>query len=180
VLGAQVGPEARASAAGVALALLAAVGHAAYLMIVKGGFDRVPSAQATACVLSGGFVISGTAALVAYGTGAVGSWVLSPVAWVAILFVGSFGAALPKIWVISGVRIVGATRGAILMLAEPVSAVIVAALVLGQTLVPQQVAGIVLVLAAVVLVQRRDPRAEVAAPILEEDLRVAEDAVALE
>ncbi len=180
VLGAQVGPEAQASAPGVALALLAALGHAAYLMIVKGGFDRVPSAQATACVLSGGFVISGTAALIAFGIGAVGSWVVSPVAWAAILFVGSFGAAIPKIWVISGVRIVGATRGAILMLAEPVSAVIVAALVLGQTLVAQQVAGIALVLAAVVLVQRRDPRAEVAPPVAEEEIRVAEDALALE
>ncbi len=66
--GDQVGPSAQASVAGIALAFLAALGHASYLIIVKGGFDRVPPAQGTACVLSGGFVISGTAALVLYGS----------------------------------------------------------------------------------------------------------------
>jgi drug/metabolite transporter (DMT)-like permease len=180
VLGDQVGPDAQASLAGIALAFLAALCHAAYLIIVKGGFDRVPAAQATACVLTGGFAISGTAAVVMYGTGVLGAWVVSPVAWAAILFIGSFGAAIPKIWVISGVRIVGATRSAILMLAEPITAVVVAALVLGQTLTTQQVVGGALILGAVVLVQRRDPRAEVGARVPEEDLRVAEDAVALE
>jgi drug/metabolite transporter (DMT)-like permease len=180
VLGDQVGPDAQASLAGIALAFLAALCHAAYLIIVKGGFDRVPAAQATACVLTGGFAISGTAAVVMYGTGVLGAWMVSPVAWAAILFIGSFGAAIPKIWVISGVRIVGATRTAILMLAEPITAVVVAALVLGQTLTTQQVVGGALILAAVVLVQRRDPRAEVGTRIPEEDLRVAEDALALE
>lgn len=173
VLGDQVGPDARASVAGVALAFVAALCHATYLIVVRGGFDRVPPAQATACVLTGGFAISGTAAVAIHGAGVLGPWLASPVAWAAILFIGSFGAAIPKIWVISGVRIVGATRTAILMLAEPITAVVVAALVLGQTLTVQQVVGGALVLAAVVAVQRRDPGADV-------DVRVAEDAVALE
>jgi drug/metabolite transporter (DMT)-like permease len=180
VLGDQVGPDVRASAAGIALAFAASACHAAYLIIVKGGFDRVPAAQATACVLSGGFVISGGAALVLYGAGTLGAWVVSPVAWAAILFIGSFGAAIPKIWVIAGVRVVGATRAAILMLAEPITAVVVAALVLGQTLTGQQIAGGALILAAVVLVQRRDARAEVRPPVPAEEVRVMEDAVALE
>jgi drug/metabolite transporter, DME family len=180
VLGDQVGPDAQASVGGVALAFAASICHASYLIIVKGGFDRVPAAQATACVLSGGFLISGTAALAMFGAGALGGWVTSPVAWAAILFIGSFGAAIPKIWVISGVRVVGATRAAILMLAEPITAVIVAAIVLGQTLTIQQVVGGALILAAVVLVQRRDPGIEVRAPDPDEEIRVAEDAVALE
>ena len=61
VLGEQVGPGAQATAAGIVLAFLAAIGHASYLIIVKGGFDRVPPAQGTACVLTGGFFISITA-----------------------------------------------------------------------------------------------------------------------
>ncbi len=168
VLGDQVGPDAQASVAGIALAFLAALGHAAYLIIVKGGFDRVPPAQGTACVLTGGFVISGTAALVLYGSGALGPWLTSPAAWAAILFIGSFGAAFPKMWVMSGVRVVGATRTAILMLAEPISAVVVAAIVLGQTLTVPVVVGGALILGACVLVQLRDPGVE-ADPVIVAD-----------
>jgi drug/metabolite transporter (DMT)-like permease len=172
-LGGQVGSDATASVAGIVLAFLAALGHAAYLIIVKGGFDRVPPAQGVACVLTGGFVISGAAALVLYGTGVVGPWVTSPVTWAVILFIGSFGAAFPKMWVMGGVRVVGATRTAILMLAEPISAIVVAAIVLGQTLTLAQAAGGALVLAACVLVQLRDPGVEV-------DPVVVADAIALE
>lgn len=173
VLGDQVGPSAQASVAGIVLAFLAALGHASYLIIVKGGFDRVPPAQGTACVLSGGFVISGTAALVLYGSAVVGPWVTSLTAWAVILFIGSFGAAFPKMWVMSGVRVVGATRTSILMLVEPVSAVVVAAIVLGQPVTPPVVVGGALVLLACVLVQIGDPRSV-------PDPAVAADALALE
>ena len=173
VLGDQVGPGAEASAVGVVLAFIAALGHASYLIVVRGGFDRVPPAQGTACVLTGGFFISGTAALVLYGSAVLGPWVTSPTTWAVILFIGSFGAAFPKMWVMGGVRIVGATRTAILMLVEPVSAVVVAAIALDQPLTPTVVVGGVLVLVGCVLVQLGDPRA---AP----DPVVTADAVALE
>ncbi len=173
VLGDQVGPGAQASVAGIALAFLAALGHASYLIVVRGGFDRVPPAQATSLVLAGGFVISGTAAIVMYGPSVVGPWVASPAAWAAILFIGSFGAAFPKVWVISGVRIVGSTRTAVLMLAEPLTAVVVAAIALGQALTPLEIVGGGAVLVAVVLVQQRD-----AAP--DADGRVAGEALALD
>jgi DME family drug/metabolite transporter len=160
VLGSQVGPEAHATVAGLVLAGIAAVCHAAYLIVVRDGFSRVPSVQATSLVLAGGLVISGSAALIMSGSGAVGAWVQSPVAWAAILCAGTFGAALPKVWVISGVRVIGSTRAAVLMLMEPVVAVVVAAVALGQGMTVLELLGGAAILVAVLIVQRPDPAAD--------------------
>jgi len=166
VLGGQISPGAHATFAGVALAAIAALGHATYLIVIRGGFDRVPAAQATSLVLAGGLVISGTAALLLNGAAIAGSWALSPVAWATVLFAGTFGAAFPKVWVMSGVRLIGSTRAAVVMLMEPVVAVVVAAAMLGQTLTPTELLGGIAVLAAVVLVQRPDPAATGELPVL--------------
>ena len=160
VLGSQLGPDAHATVAGVVLAAIAAICHATYLIVVRDGFNRVPPVQATSLVLLGGLVVSGTAALLVGGQGLAGPWIQSPAAWAAILCAGTLGAALPKVWVISGVRIVGSTRAAVLMLMEPVVAVVVAALVLGQTLTPLELLGGAAILGAVLIVQRPDPRAD--------------------
>lgn len=159
VLGGRLHPGADVTLVGIALATAAAFLHAVYLLVIRAGFPTVPPVQATSLVLWGGFLISGTAALL-LGSG-TGAWTASPVAWIAILVAGTLGAALPKVWVIGGVRIVGSTRSAVLMLLEPVTAVIVAALILGQVPSALEVAGAVAVLAAVIIVQRADPGAEV-------------------
>ena len=153
VLGSQLGPEAHATAAGIALAGTAATCHALYLVTIRGGFDDVPGVQATALVLAGGLAISGTAALLIEGGGVVGEWLASPLAWAAILCAGTFGAALPKVWVIGGVRRIGSTRTAVAMLMEPVVAVVVAAAALGQELTELELAGGAAILVAVVLAQ---------------------------
>jgi drug/metabolite transporter (DMT)-like permease len=152
VLGSQLGPEAHATAAGIALAGIAATCHAVYLVAIRGGFDDVPGVQATSVVLAGGLVISATAALVIEGTGVAGEWLASPVAWAAILCAGTLGA-LPKVWIMGGVRLIGATRAAVALLTEPVVAVVVAALALGQQLTVFELVGGAAILAAVVVVQ---------------------------
>lgn len=153
VLGSQLGPDAHATAAGIALAGIAAACHAVYLVVIRGGFDDVPAAQATSLVLAGGLVISGTAALLLGGSGVAGEWLASPVAWAAIVCAATFGA-LPKVWVIGGVRLIGSTRAAVALLFEPVVAVVVANLILGQQLTGAELAGGAAILAAVVLAQR--------------------------
>jgi drug/metabolite transporter (DMT)-like permease len=160
VLGSQLGPDAHATGAGLLLAGIAAICHAAYLIVIRDGFSRVPSVQATSLVLAGGFVISGTAAVLMGGSGVLGAWLGSPTAWAAIVLAGTFGAALPKVWVMSGVRAIGSTRAAVLMLTEPVVAVVVAAAVLGQTLSFLELLGGAAILAAVLIVQRPDPAAD--------------------
>jgi len=154
VLGDGLGPGAHATAAGVILAGTAATFHAIYLVAIRGGFDDVPAAQATSLVLLGGLAISGTAAAVLDGAAVPGGWVAAPVAWAAIAAAGTVGA-LPKVWVIGGVRLIGSTRAAVALLTEPVVAVVVAALVLGQRLTAVELAGGAAILLAVVLVQRR-------------------------
>ena len=151
-LGSQLGPDAHSTLAGLALAGLAATCQAAYLVAIRGGFDDLPTVQATSLVLAGGLVISGTAALLIEGPGGAGEWLASPVAWAAILCAGTFGA-LPKVWVMGGVRLIGSTRAAVALLMEPVVAVVVAALALGQRLTVLEVVGGAAILAAVVLVQ---------------------------
>jgi DME family drug/metabolite transporter len=160
VLGSQLGPDAHATPAGIVLAGIAAVCQAVYLIVVRGGFDRVPAVQATTLVLAGGFVISGTAAILVYGGGVAGDWLGSPVAWLAVVVAGTLGAALPKVWIISGVRTIGSTRAAVLMLMEPVVAAVVAGLILGQTLTGVEIVGAAAILLAVVVVQRPDPAAD--------------------
>ena len=81
-----------------------------------------------------------------------GEWLASPVAWVAILCAGTFGA-LPKVWVMGGVRLIGSTRAAVALLTEPVVAVVVAAVFLGQRLTLLELVGGAAILVAVVLVQ---------------------------
>ena len=88
VLGSQLGPEAHATAAGIALAGVAATCHAVYLVVIRGGFDDVPGVQATSLVLAGGLVISGTAALVLAGAGVGGRVAGVTAAWAAILCAG--------------------------------------------------------------------------------------------
>jgi drug/metabolite transporter (DMT)-like permease len=161
VLGGRLGPGTTVTEAGVALAAGAAVCHALYLIVVRDGFPLVPPVQATALVLGGGVLVSGTAALVTLGTHVVGSWAASPAAWLAILFAGTVGAAFPKVWIIGGVRLIGSTRAAVLMLLEPVTAVVVAAVVLAQRPSVPELLGGVAVLLAVVIVRRPDPAAEV-------------------
>ena len=153
VLGSQLGPDAHATAGGIALAGIAATCHAVYLVSIRGGFDDVPGVQATSLVLAGGLVISGTAALVIGGPGLAGAWLGSPLAWAAILCAATLGA-LPKGWVIGGVRLIGSTRAAVALLMEPVVAVVVAALVLDQRLTAYELAGGAAILVAVVLAQR--------------------------
>jgi drug/metabolite transporter (DMT)-like permease len=157
VLGGQLEPGANATIAGVALAGAAATCQAVYLLAIRGGFDDVPAVQATTLVLAGGVVISGGAAIALEGPALVGSWLASPIAWLAIACAGTFGA-LPKVWIIGGVRRIGSTAAAIAMLVEPLVAVVAAALLVGQRLSGLELAGGAAILVAVVLAQAR-PRA---------------------
>jgi drug/metabolite transporter (DMT)-like permease len=149
ILAERIGPGAQPTLAGVALAATAAAGQAAYLLVVRGGFDSVPPVQATGVVLVGVLAVSGAAALLLDGATLASGWVVEPVAWLAIACAGTLGA-LPKAWIVGGVRRVGSTRAALALLTEPVVAVAAAELLLGQRLSALQLAGGAAILVAVV------------------------------
>ena len=153
------------SLAGLLLAGVAATCQATYVVASRAGFTRVPSEQATAVILAGGAALMWLVALPSeMFSGKTAAWIGSPTAWVAIAVAGILGAALAKVWLLRGVRRVGGTRASVLMLSEPVTGVVLAAVLLGQGMSMVQVAGGVAVLAGAMLAQRPAGRQGPAAP----------------
>ncbi len=151
---------------GIAFALAAATCQASYLVLSRASFTRVPAEQVTVLMLGGGAVLAGGVAVVTeLPSGHLLGWVGSPSAWVAVGIAGALGAAAAKVWLLRGVRLLGATRTAVLMLAEPVSGVVLAAVLLGQDISPMQAAGGFTILAAAGLVQRPAPGRRPPAPM---------------
>jgi drug/metabolite transporter (DMT)-like permease len=81
-------------------------------------------------------------------------WLAEPSAWIALAVAGLIGAALAKVWMLRGVRRVGGTRASVLMLSEPLTGVILAAILLGQGINQVQLIGGIGVLAGALLAQR--------------------------
>ena len=154
VLAAEIGPDAHVSGVGIALAFVAAACQATYFVVSRNGYDNVPPEQATALILAGGAILSGVTALTVGGGIGDPAWLASPTAWLAIIWAATVGAALSKVLLLVGVRRIGSTRAAVVMLAEPVVGVALAVAVLGQTVVAQQVVGGIAILLAAWLVQR--------------------------
>lgn len=143
---------------GVTWALSAAACQASYLVVSRAGYTRVPAEQATALVLGGGALLAGGVALVTeLPAGTIASWTGDPAAWAAVLAAGLLGAAAAKVWLLRGVRLLGGTRTAVLMLLEPVAGAVLAVAVLGQSLSALQAVGGLVILAAAGLVQRPAP-----------------------
>jgi drug/metabolite transporter (DMT)-like permease len=154
VLG-RMGPDAHISPVGLALAAVAACCQATYLVASRNGFTRVPSTQAVTAILAGAAMAIWAVAIPVDGmAGRLTAWVTEPSAWLAILFAGAVGAGLAKVWLLKGVRRVGGTRSSVLMLAEPLTGVLLAAFLLGQPLGLPELIGGAGVLIGAILAQR--------------------------
>ena len=134
--------------AGVALGLTAAVLYATYILVSAGLAGRVPPLALTA------LVCTGAAASLAVGSAVLGT--LRPGAltgagwgWIACLALVSTVGAIGLFF--AGLRRAGPTAASILSTVEPLTTVVLAFLVFGETLSLVQWAGGALVLAAVVL-----------------------------
>jgi len=138
---------------GLLLALLAAVLHAAYILLGRGGWGQVSDGAAT-------FVIVATAAL---GLGTMAAVtrpaaVLAPVTspgltGVLLLLEGALAGAAAPLLFLAGLRRIGATQTAVLSLCEPLAATLLAAVLFGQLLAPSQLLGGALLLGAGIAVQ---------------------------
>jgi drug/metabolite transporter, DME family len=139
---------------GLALAAAAALGQATYIVISRHGFPSVAPEQAITLVLIGGAVMAAAAALLADGQSAFGGgWVASRAAWLAVLAAAVLGTAAAKVWVLHGLRLLGGTRTAVIMLIEPVGGIALAGIFLGQSISLTEAAGAALILVAAVIVQ---------------------------
>jgi len=143
--------------AGFLFALLAAACQVGYALVAGRGFRSVPAMQSATILRTFSLLVYAlvVAPLVAIA-GQAGSLV-EPVgsadAWLLILLAGVLGAALPTALLVAGYRRVGPTRGAVLMLVEPVTGVLLAALLLAEHPLPLQLLGGLLVLVGAALVQ---------------------------
>jgi drug/metabolite transporter (DMT)-like permease len=142
---------------GVGLALVASLCQTGFALVGAGGFRSVPPLQSAtllrlfAAAIYAVFLVP---LLLLLGQGSV---ITDPVgsgdAWALILTAGVIGAAIPAVLIIAGYRRLGPTRGAVLMLAEPVTGVILAAMLLAEQPTLVQLVGGVLVLVGAGVVQ---------------------------
>lgn len=142
---------------GVLFALGAAACQTGYALVASRGFASVPTFQA-ASLLRGfsllAYVLLLVPLVLLIGDG---DRLVGPLdgidAWVLILIAGVFSAALPTAGLVAGYRRIGPTRGAVVMLLEPVTGVLLAALWLSEQPAPVQLLGGLLVLLGATMVQ---------------------------
>src|SRR5207244_2610869 len=145
-------PSVSVPAAGLLLALLAAVLHAAYILLGRDGWGEIGDGAAT-------FLIVATAAA---GRGVLAA-VSRPATVLApgtdlrlttlLLLEGALAGAVAPMLFLAGLRRIGATQTAVLSLCEPLAATLLAAVMLSQLPAPMQLLGAALLVGAGVAVQ---------------------------
>jgi len=142
---------------GVGLALGASLCQTGFALVGAGGFRSVPPLQSAALLRTFSAAIFLFALVPLLVLAGQGSTIVDPLgsseAWLLILAAGVVGAAIPAVLIIAGYRRVGPTRGAVLMLVEPVTGVLLAAWLLTERPTLVQLAGGLLVLVGAALVQ---------------------------
>ncbi len=134
---------------GALLALGASLTYTTYILVSDGIVGEVDPFALALLVLSGA-TVSFTVAGVATGTLDLA---LPAEAWLWLVLIALVSTVVAVSAFFAGLRRVGPSEAAILSTFEPVVTVALAFLVLGERLTPAQLAGGVLVLAAVVLLQ---------------------------
>lgn len=138
---------------GIGLAFLAALTQAFYVLSARHGFARIPPVEAAAVTMGGAALGYIVIALVTGQLVSLGAPLASGEAIVPVLLAGLIGAAIPTLCFITGIRLLGAPRAAILATLEPVIGVALAAWLLGEQPALLQLIGGALILVAAVLLQ---------------------------
>ncbi len=139
---------------GLALALGAAGGYAAYVLAADGIMRRLAPLQLAALVCAGAAIALG-------GAGAATGQLTTDISTRGAILLGALAivsTALPHGAFLAGVRLLGATRASIAMTVEPVATAAVAAIALGSVVTPQQALGGAIILAGALVAQRRPKR----------------------
>ncbi len=138
---------------GLGLAAFAAVSQAVYVLVSARGYASVPSIQAVTLMLSGSMLIYVLLLVLVGGVSDLLEPFREPRLWPWVLAASLTGAAIPTTALLAGIRTIGPSRAAILMTLEPVIGSALAAVFLGERLVPLQLVGGAAVLVAAVLLQ---------------------------
>ena len=140
-------------ALGIGLSFVAAFTQAFYVLAARHGFAGIPPIEAAATTM--GLAALGYLAIATL-TGQLAGFaapLASGQALLPVVLAGSVGAAIPTLCFITGIRLLGASRAAILATLEPVVGVALAAWLLAEQPAPLQLVGGALVLVAAVVLQ---------------------------
>ena len=138
---------------GIGLSVTAAFAQAFYVLAARHGFPDVQPIEAAASTMGLAAVGYMGIAIVIGQVAALGAPLASGDALLAVLLAGLVGAAIPTLCFITGIRMLGAPRAAILATLEPVVGVALAAWLLNEQPSPLQLVGGALILVAAVLLQ---------------------------
>jgi len=146
---------------GLVLAGTAAVMQAAYTLLAARGFPAIPSLLGSTLILLI-VVVGNVAVTLLLGAGAQLLEPFSdPSLWSWVLVAGVIGAAVPGVALMMGIRKVGPSRAAILMMLEPVVAVLLAGIFLAEQPSALQLVGGAMVIVAGVILQLPSRRPDV-------------------
>jgi drug/metabolite transporter (DMT)-like permease len=140
---------------GIGLSLVAAGAQAFYVLAARHAFPGVRPIEAAASTMGLAAIGYVVIAIVIGNVGALAAPIASADALTAVLLAGLVGAGIPTLCFITGIRLLGAPRAAILATLEPVIGVALAAWLLSEQPSPLQLLGGVLILAAAALLQVR-------------------------
>jgi drug/metabolite transporter (DMT)-like permease len=136
---------------GILLGIVAAVDYAIYILLGSRIVRRSsPIGSTTVIITSTAGVYAVIVALrgVTYPTASTG--------WIAIIAIALISTVLAFVTFFAGLKRIGPTSASTLSTFEPIVAVVLAAIVLGETISPIQIFGGILILSAVVLLARSD------------------------
>lgn len=140
---------------GMALAVAAALIYSGYI-VVGAKLTRGVDARATATLVCLAATVSfGLMAAVRASQGALLHWPSGAGGWAALVAIAVCSTVIAILTFFAGLQRLGAGRASMLSTLEPVVTVLLAAMLLGETLTPAQLGGGVLILAGVVWLSAR-------------------------
>jgi drug/metabolite transporter (DMT)-like permease len=136
---------------GILLGIAAAVDYAIYILLGSRIVRRSgPLGSTTVIIISTASVYAGIVAIRGVTFPATSN------GWMAIIAIALISTVLAFITFFAGLKRIGPTKASTLSTFEPIVAVILAAIVLGESISPVELLGGVLILAAVVVLTRGD------------------------
>jgi DME family drug/metabolite transporter len=135
---------------GLLMALVAGLGAASYVVAAKHELDR----GGHAVELPGAAYLLGSLLLVPFVLRESLAWVVTPSGLGVALYLGVVTMALANVFAVQGIRGMSPGPASTLLLADPLTATVLGVAVLGETLTPPAVVGLVLVLVGLVLQAR--------------------------
>jgi len=144
-----IGPASAAQPLGIALGIAAAAIYSVYIVAGSRLSARVPPRQMATVVTGSAAAVFAAAAL---AEGPV--WPGTAAGWLSIVGIAVVSTVAAIALFFAGLERIGPTRASVLSTVEPLCTVLLAALILGETIAPLQLVGGALILSAVVLLAR--------------------------